>query len=444
MDTGRTQDARRANKTATRRRKRRPYTGAGWTRQLASGSWQACWRDATDRIRTESGFRSKVEAEQHLLGVHSDRRVGSYVDPRAGRQTLEAWSKTWLAGLTVEAATDAAGSPDGVGVERSTLDLYEMYLRLHILPPQGTRDPVHLGAMRLVDIDQPTVQRWVAKLAGKTSGRTPRKPRAGDPVPPPRLLSPKYVANIHGCLHAMMAAAVAAGLKPSNPCQGVRLPQQQERPIYAPTPEAFWAVVAELPEWARDVEIFAAFSGLRWGEYTGLRRRDRLLGGGVRVAEALKDRNGMLTRGKTKTKQTRDVPLNATAQAALDRAAARFPDAGPDDLIFRSATGTTLRRSNFYRVHKKAVAAAGVAHMRVHDDRHAFGTWLIDNGADVTEVQKLMGHSRLETTSQYVKPNQDQLKRAVDRLTAPSLESGALPVSGSRRAVAAARRARAR
>ena len=399
-----------------RKRSKRPYTGLGWVRPLESGRFQACWRNEAGRTRTHT-VDTETEAEQYLLAINGQRHAGQYLDPRAGDITLERFATEWLATLTPDPDPDLPEDEGEGPISQSTLDLYDLYLRRHILPPQGTSRKVHLGAMRVADITEPAVQDWVTKLSSKRSSRNPKKPRDGEVAAPPKVLSPKYVANVHGCLHAIMQAAVRAGHRRDNPCVGVRLPVRPELRIHAPTPEEFWAVWYLLPPWAQDVAEYAAFSGLRIGEVAGLLRRDLKLGGTVRVEEAVKDRKGHLSRGRLKTaKSRRVVPPNANSQAAVDRALARFPDASPDEPIFRAAKGGPLRARVFYRAWVKAVERASIPHCRVHDLRHAFGTWLVRDGADVTEVQALMGHGQLSTTQQYLDIDEDQLRSAVSRL----------------------------
>ena len=45
------------------------------------------------------------------------------------------------------------------------------------------------------------------------------------------------------------------------------------------------------------------------------------------------------------------------------------------------------------------VAAHG--HATIHSLRHTFASWLIQNGADLSEVQEALGHSSLEMTRRY-------------------------------------------
>ena len=51
-----------------------------------------------------------------------------------------------------------------------------------------------------------------------------------------------------------------------------------------------------------------------------------------------------------------------------------------------------------------------------HDLRHSFAKRTLDEGAPLTVVSKLLGHSRLETTARYVTPGWGDLEEAVERI----------------------------
>lgn len=66
---------------------------------------------------------------------------------------------------------------------------------------------------------------------------------------------------------------------------------------------------------------------------------------------------------------------------------------------------------------KCAVAEAGLSpQVHTHTLRHTFATRLLQTGADVREVQDLLGHSNLATTAVYLSVVVDRLRAAVDRL----------------------------
>lgn len=48
-----------------------------------------------------------------------------------------------------------------------------------------------------------------------------------------------------------------------------------------------------------------------------------------------------------------------------------------------------------------ACRAAGVGHVRVHDLRHTYASWLLQSGVDLAEVGRLLGHTSPLTTQRY-------------------------------------------
>jgi integrase len=88
--------------------------------------------------------------------------------------------------------------------------------------------------------------------------------------------------------------------------------------------------------------------------------------------------------------------------------------------VFCSSTGTNL--SHLLRKLKSIAGRAGVNNATLHKFRHTYATRLLESGCDIVTVQHLMGHSDIETTRQYLSPNDELKRRAADRLTLTKID----------------------
>lgn len=60
---------------------------------------------------------------------------------------------------------------------------------------------------------------------------------------------------------------------------------------------------------------------------------------------------------------------------------------------------------------------AGIRELSPHSFRHSFGFMLGKKGVSIQVIQKLLGHSNINTTKIYVEPDLEQLKRGLEVLT---------------------------
>ncbi len=161
--------------------------------------------------------------------------------------------------------------------------------------------------------------------------------------------------------------------------------------------------------------------------------RDRALvellyGAGLRVGEltALDVRDLDLHRGDVrvvgKGSKERVVPLPAATREALDAylGARRRPGLLAEPLFtsLRPCVGGSRRLGvrDVRRVLASRARSVGVAD-RVHPHRlrHSYATHLLDMGADLREIQELLGHASLSTTEKYTAVSADRLMEVYDR-----------------------------
>ncbi|PYV36691.1 MAG: hypothetical protein DMG06_30145, partial [Acidobacteria bacterium] len=87
----------------------------------------------------------------------------------------------------------------------------------------------------------------------------------------------------------------------------------------------------------------------------------------------------------------------------------------PAEWIFPNAQGR--RTSHLLRTLKGIATKAKVENATLHKFRHTYATRLLESGADIVTVQKLLGHSNIDTTRQYLNPDEDLKRQAVNRLS---------------------------
>lgn len=144
------------------------------------------------------------------------------------------------------------------------------------------------------------------------------------------------------------------------------------------------------------------FAGLREGELVALDVENLEMG----------PRSGKVTIWSGKGEKKREIPLNAEARRALTAWLDAHRSVGP---LFIGKTGQRLSTRSVQRRVAEIGRRAGIE-ITPHDLRHTFAKRALDNGAPLTVVSKLLGHSRLETTARYVQPGWGDYQRAVEAI----------------------------
>lgn len=114
--------------------------------------------------------------------------------------------------------------------------------------------------------------------------------------------------------------------------------------------------------------------------------------------------------------KTRMVPVHPAALQALHEWREESPSS---HWVFPSSVNPEAAMSDgmFYRLVRALGKAADLPHLHPHVLRHTFATRLMEQGAELREIQELLGHAHIGTTQRYLKVRPLGLRAAVDRLT---------------------------
>ena len=148
-----------------------------------------------------------------------------------------------------------------------------------------------------------------------------------------------------------------------------------------------------------------------------------LYGSGLRVSEALSlrlrdapkpERDVIVITGKGN--KERMVPILPVAIAAITRYLELLPhQLGPDDILFRGVRGGPLSPRIVQLLMARLRDQLGLPETATpHALRHSFATHLLSAGADLRQIQELLGHASLSTTQIYTEVDRERLLAVYD------------------------------
>jgi len=228
-------------------------------------------------------------------------------------------------------------------------------------------------------------------------------------------LSKTSVARSLAAVRSLFRWLAREGLVEQNPAKLVATPRLPKKLPRVPTIEEMNFVLdGKMPEVAafpeRDLLMLELLygCGIRNSELTGINLDDIRLS-----AEAI------LIRGKGK--KERYVPFGDAVKTAL---AAYLParqimlgelSKNSAALLINQRGGRLTTRS-VGRIIKKIAVAKGLSpDVHPHTLRHAFGTHLLEEGADLRAIQELLGHERLATTQRYTQLSMKHVLQVYDQ-----------------------------
>jgi integrase/recombinase XerC len=209
------------------------------------------------------------------------------------------------------------------------------------------------------------------------------------------------VARALAAVRSLYRWLAQEGVVEQNPAKLVATPRLAQKLPRVPTIEEINSVLdGKMPEQASFPERDRLLLELLYG--CGIRNSELV---GINLDDIRLSAEAILIRGKGK--KERYVPFGGSVRVALasyvpwrQRLLATLHRTTPALLI--NQRGGRLTTRSVGRIVKRIAVAKGLSpDVHPHTLRHAFGTHMLEEGADLRAIQELLGHERLATTQRY-------------------------------------------
>lgn len=249
------------------------------------------------------------------------------------------------------------------------------------------------------EIDHLTIREWMATLHGDNKKKT-------------------SIARKLASLRTFFQFLVREGVLENNPAKLVATPRiERKLPNHLSMEDAVRFIETpdlntDLGKRDRAILEFLYATGMRVGELVNLNLKDI-------------DFREKLVRVTGKRKKQRILPFGEPSLQALmyylNETRATFlqncPPADRDEqAVFLNYQGTRITTRSVGRMVDKYIKLCADIHdISPHSLRHSFATHLLDSGADLRDIQELLGHARLSTTQIYTQVSMEKLIEVYDR-----------------------------
>jgi integrase/recombinase XerC len=284
-------------------------------------------------------------------------------------------------------------------IDRFLHSLSQRNVSQHTLKAYGTdldKFSSHLGKRSWRSIDHLTVRGFLSHLYDQGLSKT-------------------SVARALAAVRSLYRWLAQEGIVQQNPAALVSTPKLPKKLPRVPTVEEMNTVLdGEMPEAAvfreRDRLMFELLygCGIRNSEMVGIGIHD------IRLSDEV-----ILIRGKGK--KERYVPFGEAVKSAL---ASYLPirqkllsdrHRTTPALLINTRGGRLTTRSVGRMIKKIAIAKGLSPDVHPHTLRHAFGTHMLEEGADLRAIQEMLGHERLSTTQRYTQLSIKHVLEVYDR-----------------------------
>jgi integrase/recombinase XerC len=230
-----------------------------------------------------------------------------------------------------------------------------------------------------------------------------------------RQLSKTSVARALAAVRSFYHWLAQEGMVEQNPAALVSTPKLPKKLPRVPTIEEMNVMLdGQMPEVASFPERDRIMFELLYG--CGIRNSELI---GINLDDIRLSSEAILIRGKGK--KERYVPFGDSVKVALaiylpvrQQTLARGKKNTTALLI--NQRGGRLTTRSVGRIIKKIAVAKGLSpDVHPHTLRHAFGTHMLEEGADLRSIQEMLGHERLSTTQRYTQLSMKQVLQVYDQ-----------------------------
>lgn len=228
-------------------------------------------------------------------------------------------------------------------------------------------------------------------------------------------LSKTSVARSLAAVRSLYRWLAQEGVVEQNPAALVSTPKLPKKLPRVPTIEEMNNLLnGQMPEEAAFPERDRLMFELLYG--CGIRNSELI---GINLDDIRLSSEAILIRGKGK--KERYVPFGDSAKAALSAyLPARQRRLGErrenTNALLINRRGGHLTTRSVGRIIKKIAMAKGLPpDVHPHTLRHAFGTHMLEEGADLRAIQEMLGHERLSTTQRYTQLSMKHVLEVYDQ-----------------------------
>jgi len=252
-----------------------------------------------------------------------------------------------------------------------------------------------------------------------------------------RLVIRKYLSFLHrknkkssiarkiSTLRSFFKYLVREQVIPSNPAKSISTPKVEKTlPTTLTVDETF-----RLMESPQRVSKKPSSEGSRLKRLRDQAILELLYSSGLRVSELVGLNSNQLdlelgiVRVMGKGRKERIVPVGMKAIESLKAYMKSEECRREMNPIFINASGGRLTARSVGRLIKKYSRHSGIFRkVSPHSLRHTFATHLLDAGADIREIQEMLGHSSLSTTQRYTHVSMGKLMEVYDKAHLAVLE----------------------